>query len=224
MLCGPACSVPWIRASTWGGGRGARACVCWEGGGPILRGGEPGEETGISRPAPPFTLPRRSSCTSNTCRVQSGRQPCGSSARAFWTGPLGVARRRCSSLDGGLVRAVCSAWRSSQCGSRLPRPPLLHVAACVCVRPPGWRVERRRALQMRVLLRAPSPRPPRRAGRIPADGVPTRGLGQRCLAPPNFPRLLDPAGRVGVACLGCNVILEPAHPGQRRSTRSSTAQ
>ena len=28
----------------------------------------------------------------------------------------------------------------AQLAVRLPRPPLLHVAACVCVRLPGWRV------------------------------------------------------------------------------------
>ena len=107
-----------------------------------------------------FHPPRRSPCASNTChvhRMQSGRQPCGSSARAFFTGVAigrGPAQVR---VSGGLVRAVCSACRSSQ-WVELPGPPRLHIAACVCVRSAYRRMcaraiaglggERRRALEM----------------------------------------------------------------------------
>ena len=56
-------------------------------------------------------------------------------------------------VPGGLVRAVCSAWRSSQCGSRgLHGCTWRHVCACDR-RAGGGAGERRRALETRVAPR-----------------------------------------------------------------------
>ena len=123
--------VPRIRASTCVMGRGvARVCVCWEGGGPILRGGEPGEDTGTSRPAPPFT-PHAGAPAPPTPAVCS-----------LGVKPVGAARVRSGRGDWARPGAGARPWRScasgvqcmAQLAVRLPRPPLLHIAACVCVR------------------------------------------------------------------------------------------
>ena len=133
---GPACSVLDSREHVRDVGRGvARVCVLgrrW----PNSAGRAPGEDTGISRPAPPFT-PHAGAPAPPTPAVCS-----------LGVNPVGAARVRSGPGDWARPGAGARLWRScasgvqcmAQLAVRLPRPPRLHIAACVCVRSPGWRV------------------------------------------------------------------------------------
>ena len=164
MLC-TACSVldsrEHVRDGAWGERACARVCVLGRGAVVVAQFCGAGRRVrirGIATCAA-FHPPCWSPCASNTCRMhrmQSGRQPCGRSAREFFTGVMigrGPAQVR---VSGGLVRCavhICSACRCSQWVELwLPRPPRLHIAACVrvCDRQAGGRVaaRRRRALEM----------------------------------------------------------------------------
>ena len=168
VLCGPACSVPWIRASTcvmwgvWGGAR-ARVCVgeavaqfCGAGSRVRKRAHRDLRRPSPSRagaPAPP---------TPAVCSLRVN--PVGAARvlldEAIGRGPAQVR------VSGGLVRAVCSAWRSSQCGSRgLHGCTWRHVCACDR-RAGGGAGERRRAWSAR---RRPTGRRP--CVYLPADDL-----------------------------------------------------
>ena len=121
-----------VRDGAWGG---TRVCVLgrrW----PNSAGRAPGEDTGISRPAPPFT-PHAGAVAPPTPAVCS-----------LGVNPVGAARVRSGRGDWARPGAGARLWRScasgvqctAQLAVRLPRPPRLHIAACVCVRSPGWRV------------------------------------------------------------------------------------
>ena len=136
----------WIRASTcvmWG--VGWRACVCWGGGGPILRAGCRVRKRAYR------DLRCLSPPTPEPLRLQ--HLPCAVCASTLWEqracvldGAIGRGPAQVR-VSGGLVRAVCSAWRSSQCGSRG-----LHGCtsphACACDRRAG--AGEGGALEMRV--------------------------------------------------------------------------
>ena len=114
----------WIRASTCVMGRGvararARVCVLGRrccGGGPILRGGRQVRIRAYR------DLRRLSPSTPEPLRLQ--HLPCAVWASTLWEqracvldGAIGRGPAQVR-VSGGLVRAVCSALRSSQCGSR----------------------------------------------------------------------------------------------------------
>ena len=162
VLC-TACSVldsrEHVRDGAWGEPACARACVLGRGAVVVAQFCGAGRRVRM-RPAPPFTPHAGAPAppTPAVCTVCSlGVNPVGE-ARAFFTGVVigrGLAQVRAS---GGLVRcavhtSICSACRCSQWVELwLPRPPRLHVAACVrvCDRRAGGRVaaRRRRALEM----------------------------------------------------------------------------
>jgi len=121
-------------------------------------------------------LRRLSPPTPEPLRFQ--RLPCAVWASTLW-------EQRACVLDTGSNRARPGAgarlWRScasgvqcmAQLAVRLPRPPRLHIAACVCVRSPGWRVSARLGEHVRVA----------------AHGTAVRGVYQRTIfAPRTFAR------------------------------------